>query len=128
MQLKQYAVDENLAENGRRVPLGKDSFITVAKFGNRKFNEMFRKLTAPYGNRVNRIEPKEQEEIYLECMAKTIVLDWGGIFDGEDEIAYSPENVIAMFRKYPEFHAEVLEMAKEYRTFVEDDTAEDLGN
>ena len=128
MQLKQYAVSEDLAENGRRVPLGKDSYITVAKFGNKKFSEMFRKLTAPYGNRVNRIDPKEQEEIYLECMAKTIVLDWGGIFDGEDEVTYSPENVIEMFRKYPEFHAEVLEMSKEYRTFVEDDTAEDLGN
>lgn len=128
MQLKQYAVDEKLAEEGKRIPLGKDSYITLAKFGNKKFSKMFSEKTAPYGKRINRIEFEEQERIYLECMAYTVVLDWGGILDGDEEVKYSPENVIAMFKKYPDFHAEVLELAKEYATFQSEDMAEDLGN
>lgn len=128
MQLKQYAVDEKLAEEGRRVPLGPDSYITVAKFGNRKFQEMFRKLTAPYGKRVDRIPAEEQERIYLECVAKTIVLDWGGIMDGDREIPYSHENVVDVFKRYPDFHSEVLELSKELATFQTEDMQEDLGN
>ena len=128
MQLNQYAVDETLAEEGKVVPLGKDSFVRIARFGNRKFNAMFTKLTAPYGKRIERIDPEEQEEIYLKCFATCIVLDWGGIYDGEELIEYTPENVIEMLKKYPEFHKELIELAKDYTVFAAEDRAEDLGN
>lgn len=128
MQLKQYAVDETYAEEGRVIPLGQDSFVKIAKFGNKRFNKEFNKLTAPYGKRVDRIDPEEKEAIYLTCFCAYIVLDWGGIFDGEELIEYSPANVEAMLKKYPEFHGELIEMSRDYAIFVADNTAEDLGN
>ena len=128
MQLKQYAVDENLAENGRVIPLGKDASITVARMNNKNFNAAFNKLIAPYGSRVDRIDGEEKEEIYMKCFAQYVVLDWKGIYDGDDLIEYSPENVIAMFKKYVEFHNEILELARDYTVFVNQDEAEDLGN
>ena len=126
---KTYGYDKELAEKGVRIPLGsKDSYIVVAKFGNKRFQKLFSELTEPYGKRIERLEAEQQKEIYLECLAETVVLDWGGIMDGKVEVPYSKENVIAMFEKYPDFHAEVLELSKEVATFKKLDQEEDLGN
>lgn len=125
---KSYDFDEKLAEEGRRIPLSKDSYIVVAKFGNKKFTDRFNKLTAKYGKRVDRIPAEEKEEIYLDCFAHTILIDWGGIRDGEEHVEYSPENVIKVCKKYPDFHAEVLEMSRDIAVFQAEDQAEDLGN
>ena len=126
---KTYGYDKELAEKGVRIPLGsKDSYIVVAKFGNKRFQKLFSELTEPYGKRIERLEAEQQKEIYLECLAETVVLEWGGIMDGKVEVPYSKENVIEMFEKYPDFHAEVLELSKEVATFKKLDQEEDLGN
>jgi len=131
MQLKsRYDYDRKLAEEGKKIDLGEGSYIILAKFGNKRFMELFRKLTMQYagGKRVDLIDDKTKEDIYLQCMCETVVLDWNKIFDGDTEVAYSPENVKEVFEKYPEFHNDVLEMAKDIATFQQAQNEEDLGN
>lgn len=128
MQLKQYDYDRQLAEEGKRVELGDESYIVVARWGNNKFNKLAAELAKPYGKMVSRIDPADQAEIMMEVITQTIVLDWGGIMDGDEEVKYSAKNVRATFEKYPAFMNEVIEMAKEDAVFRREAMEEGLGN
>jgi hypothetical protein len=128
MQLKQYATDRTLEEEGRVIQLGEGSWIKIARMNNRRMIEFMRKRTAPYGHRLDRMSNEERERLTMEAVCATVVLDWAGMMDGDKEIPHSPENVKDVFTRYPDFFREVIEIAKEYQTFREADREEDAGN
>jgi hypothetical protein len=128
MQLTNYAFDENLALNGKKVDLGDGSSITIARWGNKNFTKLFTDSVKPYGKHVDRLDASVQEGIYFDVVAKTIVLGWEGIFDGKEAVPYSTENVARVFRKYPEFAQEVIAMSKEFALFRSEAMEADLGN
>lgn len=131
MQLQQhYAYDKELAESGKRIDLGDGAFILLAMWGNRKFQSMFAKLSSQYaaGKRANLIPPETRADIILECVAKTVILDWGGIYDGDEEVPYSPENAQRILGKYERFFADICDMAQDIQVFKVASQDEDLGN
>jgi hypothetical protein len=128
MQLKQFAIDAEAAANGRRIELAGGGWVVLARANNKQFIAHVRRRTASYGKRVDLIPPDVIEEITREALARYVVLDWGGIVDGDEPVPYSPENVARVFKAYPDFADALIEMARDYTTFREQQDEEDRGN
>lgn len=128
MQLKQYAVDQKAAEEGRVFELGEGSGIKLARLNNRRYTQFLRDKMRPFGGRVDRIPDEQKEAMMDEALAKTVVLDWWGIMDGDTEVPYSVENVMSVFRRYPDFRTDIMNMAGNLEAFRAEDMAEDMGN
>lgn len=88
-----FGVDKELEVNGVWVPLKSMRFL-IARLGNPKFKALYRKaLEAKQAfSRFAGADEAHDQEIFLECMSKAVLLDWDGV-DGEDgkPLPYSPE-------------------------------------
>lgn len=70
--------------------------------------------------------PSVQDRVYRETIAAVGLLDWGGLFDGETEIAYSKALATELLtnRDYSEFYEMVItEMSRVDKTKAEDEAA-----
>lgn len=128
MQLKQFETDKVAEAEGIQVPLGDGAWIKIARMGNPNMVRYVRKATAPWGGRQDRIPAEERERIMLDALVETVVLDWGGIFEGPDEVPFSRDNVKRVLRSYPDFLVRVSELASNYETFRRESMEEDQGN
>jgi hypothetical protein len=83
-----YASDEVAEVEGRWFPVGKDAKVLVARTGNPRYNQAFRKKLQEHEYDLNTGTPeadKLAEEILVQVMAETILLGWEGLkFQGTD--------------------------------------------
>ena len=88
-----FGVDKELEVNGVWVPLKSMRFL-IARLGNPKFKALYWKaLEAKQAfSRFAGADEAHDQEPFLECMSKAVLLDWDGV-DGEDgkPLPYSPE-------------------------------------
>lgn len=108
---KIYDTDEDLEESGKWFPIGSGIELKIARQGNRKYNRKLAKMVEE--RRVESVDLKTQdyEEILLDLMAETILLDWRGVkdLDTGKAVAYTKEK-----------GREILEARKDLRKFVDD--------
>ena len=65
------------------------------------------------------------EDILCEVYAKTIVLDWKGMVEGDTEIKYSQDECYRILKEYPDFRDVIAEEAQNMANFI-DEEIEDL--
>lgn len=93
---KRFATDAAAEINGVVHDLGEGGFVTIARFGNENFNELFNELSEKHRLALNSDDKKAAEEaatkVMIKTLARTVLVGFTGLkYDGEP-MAYSVEN------------------------------------
>ncbi len=128
---KEYYTDKEKEEKGVWEDFGDGCRVLIARANNPAFKESFKNATKPYRKQMVRgtFPDEKSSKIMIKVMAKTIVLDWENLFEGEDKIEYSIENAIMVLTKYPEFReaiSEVAQSAESYKVDLDNEEEENL--
>lgn len=140
-----YATDPKAETDGIKMQFGEGTFITLARAGgsNKAYQKAAERFARPHRQAIERgiIDPKVADGILHETYAEAVVLGWEGVLDpktvrkdpdtGEitgDELPFTRENVIYLFRALPELFEDVKDKASNAANFRAGDIADDLGN
>lgn len=115
--INNYRTDPALKKEGVWIDLGGGARIKVASFDNEDFSAQFRKMVEPYSKMGQEVPDEEQERIMTFCVARHIMLDWEGIFDGEDELPYTVENAERLISEIEFVRERVIGEARKFQNF-----------
>lgn len=127
--LDRYATDRNLEEEGVWVDYGDGLKVKVRRLSSKHSRETRRKLEKPYSSQFrNRDMPDSlQEELLNKQMAQSIVVAWEGVPNPDKEgelLECTPENILMMVTKFPDFRDDILTAAMERTTFEKEQRKE----
>jgi transposase-like protein len=91
----QFAANTDIEENGLEVEIGINTFITVARSGNKKYTRILTKLYETHRHELDQKGPDAEyraDQITIETMAKAVLLGWRGITFKGQPMEYSLEN------------------------------------
>ena len=104
---KAFGTDTSLEEDGKWFDIGDGARIRIARFGNESHKKILLRLRDPYKAlllRGGQIPDDVNDDIITESMAQTILLDWEGMFDQDNEaIPFSAEAARTSFKLYKDF-------------------------
>lgn len=121
--MKRYATNKTAEREGVEVDFGDGMFVTLVRMNHPDAKKTRRKLEKPY-QRMSEIPDDIQEGILNQVMAQVIVRSWRGIDFGNGEVPHSTENVVSVFKQFPDFRDDVATAALTRETFkTEDDEA-----
>lgn len=126
--LNDFRKDEDLSTDGVWIEFGGGAEFKIASLDNPNFTEAFRKKVKPYQDLKREVPEDDQETIMVECMARHVVLDWKGVFDGDEELAYSVENAIRVLTELDDLRQMVLAQAQKVSNFRQKAAEEIEGN
>lgn len=123
-----YAIDENKAQNGVRVPAGAHLpgvWFRVARHDNKKAAAMRKALAAPYESMGRRnllsgraIPEDEQRKINVQVVAHCILLDWEGVKDDVGNLVpYTVEAGVEALTEMPDLLNDILIVSMDYELF-----------
>ena len=125
---KEFLTDEKKEIEGVWESIGEGCNIKVARANNPNYNKWFTRLTKPVRRQLRNetLPEKKSEQILIKLMAKTILLDWEGMYEGGVELEYSEENAIRLLTEYKDFRQQVDDLSKSIELFraEEDEEAE----
>ena len=113
-----FATDETLETEGKWFPLSKTASIRVARSGNPKYKALIRKKLQEAQLDLATGEEGEQlaENVMVEVMAETILLDWKGLTYQGKEAAYSIE-MAKTFLRIKDFMKKVQGLSDNFESF-----------
>lgn len=115
-----FGVDKDKEINGVWIPWKGMRFL-VARMGNPKFKALYRKgLEAKQAFARFGAEDANDQELFLECMAKAILLDWDGV-DGDNgkSLSYTAEEGLKALKAeqlFADFISEASQKLDLYKT------------
>ncbi len=131
MKFSELCTDPEKENEGIWSDLGAGFEVLVARTGNKNYKRLVAKLSKPHVQafKARTIEGEVLEEITMEAIAKTVLLDWKNLQgdDGKD-IPYSPEKAVELFKKSGDFYNMVCEIGADRTNFQEVSAAQDLEN
>jgi len=129
MRLSELKTDPELELNGKWCPIGDGGEVLVARLYNEKFNEYYNNRAQAIGTKVLRKDQAIQEELLLDAMSRTVLLDWRGIDDDNDKpIKYTQKVGLQALTEIREFRDQVTELASSYETFRLENLEDDVKN
>lgn len=133
MKLKQqYKTDLEGSENGVWVPIdGQGCALKIARMSNLKYQNRRRELERPHQHltRTTGIPAELANQIFNQCIAETILVDWQGVEDDEgNEVPYSKEVSYDYIVSMPDFKELVVSLAIDQNTFRQQTLDEDVKN
>lgn len=128
----EFATDEKREIEGRWVPLSAETKFKIARNYNPEYNKLFTRLferNKVVLNSKGKVAEDKSEEVMLEVLAKTVLLDWEGpvLIQGENLGAYTVEGAKKAL-KLKEFRKWVVAQADDFQAFKAVQEAEDVGN
>lgn len=95
---KAFKTDPKKEVEGVIIPMDDTSWIRVARMNNPKFLEYMQEAMKPHKQavRLQTLPEAVAERVYIEGVAHTILLEWGGFTDEGEELKPTVENRIAM--------------------------------
>lgn len=128
-----YETDTKLENEGVWVSISKDIKVKVAALGNKAHQEILEKLLKPYKSQIrkNLLDKELEEDIHVQAIAKTILIDWEGMTDRDGKpLPYSYENAYKLLtdEKLKRFKGDILYLAKEAETFKTEEKEEAVKN
>jgi hypothetical protein len=92
---KLFGTSKKLELEGVRHEIGDDAWMKIARWNNRRFNELKRQLERRElaKQKGGALDDATKERIAIECIAQTIIVDWGGnlVLHGKPVGAFTPE-------------------------------------
>ena len=129
MDIKElFGTNEQLESEGVWFELGSGARIRLARQGNPKWNEFRRLKLRTYRNgfRGGVMTDETAEEIMLDLLAETIILDWEGLTSGGQELKYSKScarDLLVDLRDFRDFVARASSEMESFRdTEIKGDT------
>jgi len=123
-----FGTDTDLESEGKWFDIGDNASIKVARFGNERHKKTLLKLREPYKAlllRGGQIPDDVNDGIVTESMANTILVDWKGMYDQDNnEIPFSVEAASQAFSLYKDFLELVSNLslnAANYRVTAQED-------
>jgi len=117
----QFQTDEHKEVDGTWMPLDATTRIKIARIGNAKYTACVKRLSAPYlkpGVRTTDIPDDVWTGITLEAMAETILVDWDGVVDNNnDPVPYSKAAALTALKDLKDFKLLVAGAADSMETF-----------
>ena len=123
---KLYGTDENKETDGIWQDMGDGIKVKIARIGNPKYQKLFQKISKPHRKAIRRGTLKEDvaEKLMIECMAKTIVLDWKNIEVDGKVLPYSVENAIQILTDFKDLKEYINDFANEMEAYMQEDAEE----
>lgn len=115
--LSNYRTDPSLKKEGVWIDLGGGARVKIASFDNEDFTAQFRKMVEPYSKMGQEVPDEEQTRIMVFCTARFVILDWEGIYDGEEQLPYTVENAERVLTEIEFFRDRVIAEARKYANF-----------
>lgn len=146
--MDRYSTDRSLEEEGVWVDYGDGLKVQVRRLNSRHSRETRRKLEKPYAAQFRGREMPEslQEQLLNKQLSQSIVVDWEGVPDPDNSPGFledgitpdpkkpgkfldcTPENVLMMVERFPDFRDDILTAAMEKTTFQKEQTKVAEGN
>jgi hypothetical protein len=131
MKLSEFDTDRDLEINGVWVDLEKDGAqLLIARIGNPSYNRLLQEKIKPVKilMQQDRLDIETQDDIMVEILARTILLDWKGFTDDKGKpVKYTPKRGEEMLRKR-DFRKIVEEVSDAQATFKAAVEEADAGN
>lgn len=126
--LNSLRTNEALENAGVWRDLGNGAKLLLARLGNEEFSKMFSELVAPYAETGTKLPPEVQKEITVKCLARTVLIGWEGIFDGETPLDYSYDNAVRVLTEIKDFREIVIKLAGDLDAYKDKKDEELEGN
>jgi len=128
--IKNYKTDKNKEIEGIWEDFGEGCRILIARMGNPKYVEAFRKISKPHAKAMRRGTLKEEiaERIMNEALAEAIVLGWEGLEENGVEVPYNKENCMRILTTYKDLKDQIQDIAGSMEVFKADQDEEAVGN
>jgi len=126
--LNSLRTNEDLENSGVWRELGNGAKLLLARLGNAEFSKMFAELVQPYAETGTKVPVDVQKEVSVKCLARTVLLGWEGIFDGETPLEYSYDNAVRVLTEIKDFRELVLKLAADLDAYKDKKDEELVGN
>ena len=118
---QRFATDASAEEEGVWVDIGEGAALKIARFGNKRHEQVLDRLRKPYRNilRTGGEIPKDRAEtIVIEAMAEALLLDWRGLEDDDGKaIAHDKDTAVGLLTDLKDFRNQVAAIAMEAETY-----------
>ena len=115
--INDFKLDKGAKQDGVWIEMGGDAAFLLAAFDNPSFTDAFRKATKPYNDLGKKISEDDQLEIMARTMSQFIVLNWRGVFDGENELTYSQESAYRLLKELEWIRSKLITEAQSLENF-----------
>lgn len=115
--INDFRLDPEAKTNGVWIEMGGGAAFLVAAFDNPSFTDAFRKATKPYSELGKKIPDNDQLEIMCRTMSQFVVLDWRGVYDGDKELKYSPDNAYRLLKELEWIRSRLINEAQNLENF-----------
>lgn len=131
-----YKTDKKLETEGVWVDFGDGIHVKLGRLQSKEARTLRRRLEKPYAN-MDRVPEEVSEQILNKIMAQVVVKGWsddlpGGSETIQDEdgtpLACTPENILLIFSKIPDFRDDLVTAAMTRDTFKAEENADKAGN
>lgn len=117
--INQFRTSEELENKGVWRDLGKEARVLIARLGNAEFRKMFSEMVQPYTETGVAVPEDVQEDITVRCLARTVLLGWEKILDGDEELEYSYDNAVRALTEMRDFRELVIKLASKQDAYKE---------
>ncbi len=122
---KSFGVDKKSSEDGKWFNLEHGGRAQVARMGCPKYKASVQRLQRPNSALLrSTLDTSEVlDNIVVEAMAETILLDWEGITVDGEVVEHSKDNAMMLLREYPDFREAISAISVERKNFMPEDIA-----
>lgn len=123
---KEFATNKQYEQEGVWTDIGNGCSIKIARVGNEHYTALFRKLSKPYQNQIRRgtLPNDKAEDLLIQVMAESIVLDWKGLEEDGKPVKYSRETCARILKEYKDFRELVSDLSNSLELFKAEMDAE----
>ena len=119
---KEYALDPAAVADGVKFDFSEEGWsITLRPThqSNKEYAEAFARHGKKYvvGGRRQKVSGEVRQAVLAKAFADAIVVDWSGVKDDGKTIKCTPENVVDMLLKYPDFFDRVADLAGDVASY-----------
>ena len=123
-----FATDETLEEGGTWTPIGGGAELLIARAGNKTYAKLLTRLVTAnrevldmaaegVDDEASRTAGKKSDEIMVEVMSKSVLLDWRNVQYKGAALPYTPENA-AMLLAIKDFRSMVAGLSEKMERFL----------
>lgn len=130
---ERYKTNTSMEEDGVWVDMGDGIKVKVRRLNSKHSQETRRKLEKPYAGqyRTRDMPASLQEELMVKQLAQSIIVDWEGVEDPQDDsktLPCTPENVMLIMTQFKDFREDCVTASMTQATFQDVSVAEAEGN
>jgi len=122
MKLTKFKQNLVKAEDGATIDMGDGLKVTVARIGSKRYQDVIKKLTAPYQRQIR--NKTLGDDVYEDLLDKALVdgalIKWEGLEDDNGvNIPFSREKALELFKnpEYKDFKEAISDLANEQEVF-----------